>query len=136
MSDYTIAITTTRPYDETVAAVRDQLGEAGFGVLTEIDLKAKLKEKLDEDIAPYVILGACMPQLAFRALQVEPSIGALLPCNVVVRSLDDGSTAVEAFDPQVMMSMADGSGGELSAVAEDARKRLTQALEALEDGGS
>lgn len=134
MSEYTISVTTKRSYEDTVAAVRDQLGEAGFGVLTEIDLKAKLKEKLDEDVEPYIILGACMPQLAHRAVQVEPSIGALLPCNVVVRAAD-GGTVVEAFDPQVMMSMADGANDELRAVAEDARARLTQALSAL-DGTS
>ncbi|MDO9497552.1 MAG: DUF302 domain-containing protein [Nocardioides sp.] len=128
-----MTITTPRPYDETVAAVREQLTEAGFGVLTEIDIKATLKAKLDVDVAPQVILGACRPQLAHRALEAEPSIAAMLPCNVVVRSTPDG-TVVEAFDPQVMMSFAgDGAAGEaLKAVASDARDRLSAALTALD----
>ncbi|MFA6298262.1 MAG: DUF302 domain-containing protein [Nocardioides sp.] len=127
-----MSITIPRPYDETVAAVREQLTEAGFGVLTEIDIKATLKAKLDVDVAPQVILGACRPQLAHRALEAEPSIAAMLPCNVVVRSTPDG-TVVEAFDPQVMMSFAgDGAAGEaLKAVASDARDRLSAALTAL-----
>lgn len=133
MASYTMTITTPRPYDETVAAVREQLTEAGFGVLTEIDIKATLKAKLDVDVAPQVILGACRPQLAHRALEAEPSIAAMLPCNVVVRSTPDG-TVVEAFDPQVMMSFAgDGAAGEaLKAVASDARDRLSAALTALD----
>jgi uncharacterized protein (DUF302 family) len=132
MASYTMSITIPRPYDETVAAVREQLTEAGFGVLTEIDIKATLKAKLDVDVAPQVILGACRPQLAHRALEAEPSIAAMLPCNVVVRSTPDG-TVVEAFDPQVMMSFAgDGAAGEaLKAVASDARDRLSAALTAL-----
>ena len=132
MADYTMSITTSRPYDETVAAVREQLAEAGFGVLTEIDIKATLKTKLDVDVAPQVILGACRPQLAHRALEVEPSIAAMLPCNVVVRSTADG-TVVEAFDPQVMMSFAgdDAAGEALRTVASDARERLSAALTAL-----
>lgn len=132
MADYTMSITTSRPYDETVAAVREQLAEAGFGVLTEIDIKATLKAKLDVDVAPQVILGACRPQLAHRALEVEPSIAAMLPCNVVVRSTTDG-TVVEAFDPNVMMSFAgnDAAGEALRSVASDARDRLSAALTAL-----
>lgn len=133
MTDYTIRITTARPYDETVAAVREQLGEAGFGVLTEIDLKATLKAKLDVDVAPQVILGACRPQLAHQALQAEPSIAALLPCNVVVRSVDEHTTVVEAFDPAVMTSFVGEPSDALREVSEDARTRLTAALAALED---
>ena len=101
MTDYTLSITTERPYEETVAAVREQLAEAGFGVLTEIDLKATLKTKLDVDVEPQIILGACRPELAYQALQAEPSIAALLPCNVVVRSVGATTTVVEAFDPAV-----------------------------------
>ncbi|MBM7509723.1 MULTISPECIES: DUF302 domain-containing protein [Nocardioides] len=137
MSSYTISTTLDRPYDETVEAVREQLAEAGFGVLTEIDLKATLKKKLDVDVAPQVILGACRPQLAHQALEVEPSIAALLPCNVVVRALDDTTTVVEAFDPDVMMSVglgdADGPAGDaIRSVATDARERLSKALASLE----
>ncbi|MDN4160314.1 DUF302 domain-containing protein [Nocardioides abyssi] len=134
MTDYTISTTVHRPYDETVDAVRAELEDVGFGVLTEIDLKATLKKKLDVDVAPQVILGACRPQLAHRALEAEPSIAALLPCNVVVRAVDESTTVVEAFDPDAMMSFAaEGKNGDaLRAVAADARERLTAALAALE----
>lgn len=134
MTAYTMRTTLARPYAETVEAVRAHLAEAGFGVLTEIDLKAALKDKLDVDVEPQVILGACRPQLAHQALQAEPSIAALLPCNVVVRAVDDSSTVVEAFDPNAMMSFAaEGNNGDvLRAVATDARERLNAALAALE----
>ena len=133
MADYTITATVQRPYDETVAAVRGHLAEAGFGVLTEIDLKATLKAKLDVNVAPQIILGACRPQLAHQALAVEPSIAALLPCNVVVRAIDETTTVVEAFDPDVMISFAgaDSAGNALREVATDARERLTTALTRL-----
>jgi uncharacterized protein (DUF302 family) len=128
---YTISRTLSRPYAETVTAVREALGEQGFGVLTEIDLKAALKEKIDAEIAPYVILGACRPPLAHQAVQADPSIGALLPCNVVVRSQDEEHTIVEAIDPDVMMSVADSAV--LHEVAADAKKRLNAALDSLSD---
>ena len=133
MTEYTISTTVHRPYAETVEAVRAQLGEAGFGVLTEIDLKATLKAKLDVDVAPQVILGACRPQLAHRALQADPSIAAMLPCNVVVRALDDTTTTVEAFDPDAIMSFAgaESAGEALRAIAADARDRLSTALAGL-----
>lgn len=104
-------------------------------MLTEIDLKATLKAKLDVEVTPQVILGACRPQLAHQALQADPSIAALLPCNVVVRALDDTTTTVEAFDPNTMMSFAGAAGASetLRAVASDARDRLTTALAALEN---
>ena len=132
MTQYTLETTVRRPYDETVEAVRAELATAGFGILSEIDLKATLKAKLDVDVAPQVILGACRPQLAHQALQADPSIAALLPCNVVVRALDDTTTVVEAFDPDAMMSLAGHAGDTLRAVATDARQRLTAALAALE----
>ncbi len=131
MTDYTLSITAERPYEEMVAAVREQLAEAGFGVLTEIDLKATLKTKLDVDVAPQIILGACRPELAHQALQAEPSIAALLPCNVVVRSLGETTSVVEAFDPAIMTTFVDEPSETLRAVAHDARTRLTSALEAL-----
>lgn len=130
MTDLTMKITTSKPYDETVALVKEQLGEAGFGVLTEIDMKATLKKKLDVDIEPQVILGACRPQLAHAALQVDPSIAALLPCNVVVRT-DGDRTLVEAFDPEVMMSMSPEATDDLRAIADEARTRLAEALESV-----
>jgi uncharacterized protein (DUF302 family) len=134
MAECTIQVTTRRPYEETLVAVRDHLAEAGFGVLTEIDVKATLKATLDADVALQMILGDCRPQLAHRALEVDPSIAALLPCNVVVRGTDGGSV-VEAFDPEVMMSFAgdDDAGEALHAVAADARQRPTAAPAALTD---
>ena len=130
MSGYTITTTLARPYDVAVEMVREALGEQGFGVLTEIDIKATLKTKLDVDVAPQVILGACRPALAHRALAAEPSIAAVLPCNVVVRAVDDATTVVEAFDPDAMMGLAHNDA--LSAVAAEARQRLTAALTSLD----
>ena len=131
MADYTITTTVPRPYEETVAAVRAELAEAGFGVLTEIDLRATLEAKLGVEVVPQLILGACRPELAHRALAAEPSIAALLPCNVVVRWVDDTTTVVEAFDPAAMMSLAGSAGDPLHTVATDAQERLTAALAAL-----
>ncbi len=129
MSSYTLSTTVERPYEETVQAVRGALEAQGFGVLTEIDLRATLKKKLDMDVAPQVILGACRPTLAYQALQVDPSIATVLPCNVVVRAVDDRTTVVEAFDPAAMMGLSESDG--LDSVAEDARQRLTAMLTAL-----
>lgn len=136
MPDYTMRTTVQRPYDETLTAVRDELVEAGFGVLTEVDLRATLKKKLDVDVAPQVILGACRPQLAHQALQVEPAIATLLPCNVVVRAVDDDTTVVEAFDPEAMTTLAggDAAGEALREVAQDARDRLSAMLARLDEG--
>ena len=125
---YAISTTVEKPYAETVDAVKTALGEQGFGVLTEIDMQATLKKKLDVDIAPQVILGACRPPLAYQALQAEPSIGLLLPCNVVVREAD-GGTVVEAVDPHTMVQMTDN--GELQSVADEAKQRLEKALASL-----
>jgi uncharacterized protein (DUF302 family) len=130
MAGFTLATTLDRPYDEAVAAVRTALGDQGFGILTEIDLKATLKAKLDVDVAPQVILGACRPALAYEALSAEPSIAAVLPCNVVVRSVNENATVVEAFDPDAMMGLADNDA--LHTVAADAKQRLTAALAALD----
>lgn len=129
MSSYTLGTTLDRPYEETVQAVRSALEAQGFGVLTEIDLRATLKKKLDVEVAPQVILGACRPQLAHEALQVDPSIATVLPCNVVVRAIDDNTTVVEAFDPDAMMGLSGNMG--LDSVAADARQRLTAMLAAL-----
>jgi len=125
---YALSTTVTTPYDETVEAVREALGDQGFGVLTEIDIKATLKKKLDVDVPAQVILGACRPPLAHAALQAEPSIGLLLPCNVVVRETDEG-TVVEAVDPQTMVTMTDNP--DLQKVADEAKQRLESALAAL-----
>ncbi|MEN3124052.1 DUF302 domain-containing protein [Janibacter sp. LM] len=129
MTTFTLTTTLALPYDDAVQATRAALGEQGFGILTEIDLKSTLKTKLDVDIAPQVILGACRPALAYEALSVDPSIAAVLPCNVVVRSLDEATTLVEALDPDAMMGLADNDA--LHAVATDAKERLAAALDAL-----
>ena len=126
---YALTTTVDQGFDETVAATKERLAAEGFGVLTEIDMAATLKTKLDVDVPPQVILGACRPPLAHAALQAEPSIGLLLPCNVVVRSLDDGRTVVEAMDPDVMKQLTANPG--LDAVAAEARERLGRALAAL-----
>lgn len=127
--DYALSTTVPQPFAATLAATRDALSEQGFGILTEIDLSATLKEKLDADIAPQVILGACRPPLAHAALEAEPSIGLLLPCNVVVRAVNEGSTLVEAMDPEIMVTLTRNEN--LADVAADARDRLTAALAAL-----
>ncbi len=129
MTGYTITTTLDQPYGTAVEAVRAALGDHGFGILTEIDLKATLKDKLDVDVAPQVILGACRPALAHEALTAEPSIAAVLPCNVVVRAVDDDTTVVEALDPDTMMGIADNEA--LLAVAADAKKRISAALTSL-----
>ena len=128
-ASYALGTTVPRPYGETVEAVRAALGDQGFGVLTEIDIAATLKAKLDVDVPAQVILGACRPPLAHAALQAEPSIGLLLPCNVVVRALDDDTTVVEAVDPQTMVAMTHND--DLQGVADDATTRLRAALAAL-----
>lgn len=134
MAEYTLSATVHRPYAQTVDAVRSELAAAGFGVLTEIDLQATLKAKLDVDVGPQIILGACRPQLAQQALQADPSVAALLPCNVVVRALDNSTTLVEAFDPDAMTSFVGPDAADtLRVVAADARRRLTTALTALEN---
>ena len=125
---YALSTTVKTPYDETVEAVREALGEQGFGVLTEIDIQATLKKKLDVDVPAQVILGACRPPLAHAALQAEPSIGLLLPCNVTVRETDDG-TLVEAVDPQTMVALT--GNADLQQVADEARVRLEKALASL-----
>ena len=118
-------------FEDTVEAVRKALAGQGFGVLTEIDVRATLKAKLDHDMEPYLILGACNPPLAHQALGVDTSIGLLLPCNVVVRAVDEEHTRVEALDPNVMVTVTGQAA--LTPVAEQARARLSAALGTLAD---
>lgn len=101
MSNFTLEKSVATGYDDTVGRVRAALADAGFGVLTEIDIAATLKAKLDVDVAPKIILGACRPQLAHQALQIDPRVASLLPCNVVVSAVD-GGTLIEVLDPNVM----------------------------------
>lgn len=130
MSGYTIQSTCELPFEDTVAAVRAELGKAGFGVITEIDLRATLRQKIGAEIPDEVILGACNPRFAHRAITADPSVAALLPCNVVVRSVGDRTTLVEAFDPGAMMRLA-GSHGDLDSLAAEVGQQLRAALSAV-----
>ena len=116
------------PMEEALPAVRAAFKEQGFGILTEIDIQATLREKTGAEVEPYVILGACNPQLAQQALQIEPEIGLLLPCNVVVRQ-SEGRVLVHALDPEVMVSIP--GRPELKGIADDASARIGRALAAL-----
>lgn len=116
-------------YDDAIPLVKAALKEQGFGVLTEIDVKKTLHEKIGAEIEPYIILGACNPHLAYRALQIEPEIGLLLPCNVTVRS-EAAGCRVDIADPDAMMGIA--GAGKLDEVASEARAKLVKVIEALE----
>ncbi len=115
-------------FDEAVSRVTAELQKEGFGILTEIDVAATMKKKLDHDMPPYRILGACNPPLAKRAVDAEPSVGLLMPCNVVVRQ-DAGGVQVEFMDPGVMQEMT--GNAEMAAVAAEARDRLQRVMNAL-----
>lgn len=129
----TLALSTTlhTTFDDAVDRTRTALAEQGFGILTEIDMRATLKAKLDADLEDYVILGACNPPLAHRAVTVDRQIGLLLPCNVVVRSDPDtpGTVIVDAMNPQIMVQVADQPG--LHEVADDATTALRAAIDSL-----
>ena len=123
---YTLSATTNLDHAEAVEAARAALASEGFGVLCEIDVRATLKAKLDVDREPYVILGACKPPLAHRALELEPELGSLLPCNVVVYA-EAGVTRVSAIDPERMLSVA--GNPELAAVAAEVREALQRVVD-------
>jgi uncharacterized protein (DUF302 family) len=113
-------------YEEADRRIREELQKEGFGILSEIDVRATLKAKLDLDFPPYEILGACNPRLAHRALTAEPDVGLLLPCNVVVRRTDDDRTVIEIMDPIAVLGIADNEA--LQPLAEEALSRLERAL--------
>ena len=115
-------------YDEALPRVKEALKAEGFGVLTEIDVRRTRREKLGAELEPYIMLGACNPQLAHRALAQEPEIGLLLPCNVVVRAEGQGSR-VEVADPQAMLGIVGNE--QLNAIAEEAKQRLQRAVASL-----
>ncbi len=125
---YGITIAIQAPFAEVVTRVTKALREQGFGVLTEIDVQATLREKLGEQMEEYLILGACNPPLAHRALATDRTIGLLLPCNVVIRA-GTGHTIVEALDPQTMVAVA--AEPALQPVADEAARRLRAALDTL-----
>ena len=126
---YALTTTVRRPFVDTLAATRAALADQGFGILTEIDMQATLKAKLGVEILQQVILGACRPLLAHAALQVEPSVGLLLPCNIVIRAIDHDTTVVEALDPKVIVSLTQNEA--LSLVATEAGQRLEAALDTV-----
>ena len=122
---YTITGTTTLPFAEAVERVRATLKDEGFGVLTEIDVRSTLKEKLGEDVEPYLILGACNPPYAHQALGLEPELGTLLPCNVVVYERD-GETHVSAVDPVAMLGLVGNPA--LEPVAAEIKAKVERAV--------
>ena len=115
-------------FDEAISRVTEALSKEGFGVLTEIDVAATLKKKLGLDMPPYRILGACNPQFAHKAIEFEPQIGALLPCNVVVRE-EKGKTRIDIMDPHSVLQLVERP--EIEAIATEVRKRLERVLAAL-----
>ncbi len=127
-ASYGFGTTLAVPYEEAIPRVKEALKAEGFGVLTEIDVRRALRERLGAEMEPYIILGACNPPLAHRALAVDPDIGLLLPCNIVVRAEGKGSR-VEVADPQAMLGIVGNE--ELNAVAEEAKKRLLRVVASL-----
>lgn len=126
---YAFGKTVKTGYDETIRRATDALAKEGFGVLTTIDVAATLKKKLGKDTKPYVILGACNPQFAHRALEAEPEIGTLLPCNVVVREQADGATRVDIMDPEAVLRLTQRP--EIAGIAGEVRQRLERVLAAI-----
>ena len=116
-------------FDEAVTRVTAELQKEGFGILTEIDVSATMKKKIDHDMPPYRILGACNPPLAKRAVTAEPSIGLLLPCNVVVRQDGAGAVHVEFMDPGMMGQMTDNK--DVAALAAEVQQKLRKVMDAL-----
>lgn len=131
---YGLSVTVDLPYEEAIEQTKQALAGEGFGVLTEIDVRATLKAKIGVDFEPYIILGACNPGLAHQALTAEREIGLLLPCNVVVRTIGAGRSSVSAMDPQAALGLVDNS--DVVSVATQARERLQRALLSLTDNAA
>ena len=131
-SNYGFSKTIDLPYAEAVEKTRTALKEEGFGVLCEIDIKEKLKEKLDVDFRNYVILGACNPPLAYKTLQQEIGIGLLLPCNVIVYETDEaGKSVVAAIDAKTMLSVVGANNATINAVATEVNEKLQRVVAQL-----
>jgi uncharacterized protein (DUF302 family) len=131
---YGYTITTPLSYAAAVEAITAALKTEGFGVLTTIDVQATLQQKLGADMQPYVILGACNPPLAHRALTAEPEIGLLLPCNVIVYTTTDGVTTISAIDPEAQFTLVQRA--DLAELARDVSARLRRALEQVAVGAA
>lgn len=129
---YGMTASIDRTFDDTLERTRQALADNGFGIVSEINIQQTLKNKLDVDIPPQVILGACAPQFAYRSLQAEPSIGLLLPCNVVVRA-EGASTVVEAVDPAMLVEVTGNDS--MRGIADEVRSRLAAALDSLRGTG-
>jgi uncharacterized protein (DUF302 family) len=126
---YYFSKTLDLPFEEAILRVTDELKKEGFGVLTEIDVKATLKKKLDVDFRNYRILGSCNPPFAYQALQAEPQIGLMLPCNVVVQDGENGQTIVSAIDPLASMQAVENES--LGEVAEQVKAKLQKVIESV-----
>ena len=129
MSNYGFGVSVPGNFDEVIEKTTAALASEGFGVLTTIDVKATLKKKIDKDMRPYTILGACNPMLANRAIEAEPDIGLLLPCNVLVREEADGSVSVSFMDPKAVLGMVDKP--EVTELAGEVRAKLEKVAEQL-----
>ncbi len=129
---YGFSVTFPGTYEQALTRVTEELQKEGFGVLTEIDVKAVMKKKLNLDKRPYKILGACNPVLANQALTAEPDIGLLLPCNVVVREEENGSINIGFMDPQAVLTLVNRS--DITALANEVRNKLLSVREALRKG--
>ena len=127
--NYAFGKTVKSSYDETIRKATEALASEGFGVLTTIDVAATLKKKLGKDTKPYVILGACNPSFAHRALEAEPEIGTLLPCNVVVREQADGATRVDIMDPLAVLKLTERA--DIAPIANEVRQKLERVLAAI-----
>ncbi len=126
--NYGMSRTINRPFDEVNTEVRAALAEQSFGIVSEVDMQVTFKNKLNVEIEPMLILGACNPNYAFRALNAEPSIGLLLPCNVVLRKTDAG-VVVEIINPQMMAEITEGP--EMAKIADEVTEKLAAALASL-----
>ena len=129
MTNYYFEKTVELSFDDAVVRVTEELKKEGFGVLTEVDIQATLKKKLDVDFRPYKILGACNPPFAYKALQAEQNIGLLLPCNVIVQDAGNGKTEIAAIDPLVSMSRVENPA--LEPVAMEIKAKLQRVIQNL-----